>query len=121
MRKHSNKKTTKKAAEPQWTVGLDLGDRGSHYAIVDQDGELIREGECRNTTAGLAKAFGEMPRARIALETGSQSGWISRELTKLGHEALVANARELRGIWGSVRLCGGGGCSKIVSLARLRS
>ena len=24
MRKHSNKKTTKKAAEPRWTVGLDL-------------------------------------------------------------------------------------------------
>ncbi len=103
MRKHSNKKTTKKAAEPQWSVGLDLGDRSSHYAIVDRDGELIQEGECRNTPTGLAKAFAQMPASRIALETGSQSGWIARELTQLGHKALVANARELRGIWGSVR------------------
>ncbi len=103
MRKHSSKKAMGKAAKPQWSVGLDLGDRTSRYAIVDEDGELIGEGECRNTPAGLAKVFAEMPPSRIALETGSQSSWIARELTKLGHEALVANARELRGIWGSVR------------------
>jgi transposase len=82
---------------------LDLGDRTSRYAIVDENGELIGEGECRNTLAGLAKVFAEMPPSRVALETGSQSGWIARESMKLGHEALVANARELRGIWGSVR------------------
>jgi transposase len=103
MRKHSSKKGTRKAAQPQWSVGLDLGDRSSRYAIVDEDGELIGEGECRNTPAGLAKVFAEMPPSRVALETGSQSSWIARELTRLGHEALVANARELRGIWGSVR------------------
>jgi transposase len=89
MRKHSSKKGTRKAAEPQWSVGLDLGDRSSRYAIVDEDGELIAEGECRNTPRGLAKVFGEMPGSRVALESGSQSGWIARELTKLGHEALV--------------------------------
>lgn len=103
MKKHNSRKATRKAAEPQWSVGLDLGDRSSRYAIVDQDGALIEEGECVNTPAGLAKVFADMPRARIALETGSQSGWIARELTKLGHEALVANAREFCGIWGSVR------------------
>ncbi len=43
MRKHSNKRT-KKAAEPQRSVGLDLGDRNSHYAIVDQDGKLVSHG-----------------------------------------------------------------------------
>lgn len=32
-----------KATEPQWWVGLDLGDRMSRYAIVDQEGELIEE------------------------------------------------------------------------------
>ena len=72
MRKHNSKKATRKAAKPQWSVGLDLGDRSSRYAIVDEDGELLAEGECRNTRAGLAKVFGEMPASRVALETGSQ-------------------------------------------------
>lgn len=119
MRKHSSKKATRKAAQPQWSVGLDLGDRTSRYAIVDEDGELIAEGECRNTPAGLAKVFAEMPRARVALETGSQSGWIARELIKLGHEALVANARELRGIWGSVRKNDRRDAEKLARYARM--
>jgi len=66
MKKHSNKKATRKAAKPQWSVGLDLGDRTSRYAIVDEDGERIAEGECRNTLAGLAKVFGKMPPSRVA-------------------------------------------------------
>jgi transposase len=119
MRKHSSKKATRKAAEPQWSVGLDLGDRTSRYAIVDREGELIEEGECVNTPAGLTKAFADMPRACIALETGSQSGWIARELEKLGHEALVANARELRGIWGGVRKNDRRDAVKLARYARL--
>ncbi len=119
MRKHNSKKATRKAAKPQWSVGLDLGDRSSRYAIVDEDGELIAEGDCRNTPAGLAKVFAEMPPSRVALETGSQSGWIARELTKLGHEALVANARELRGIWGSVRKSDRRDAEKLARYARL--
>jgi transposase len=98
---------------------LDLGDRTSRYAIVDREGELIEEGECVNTPAGLTKAFAEMPRACIALETGSQSGWIARELEKLGHEALVANARELRGIWGGVRKNDRRDAVKLARYARL--
>ena len=119
MRKHNSKKATRKAAKPQWSVGLDLGDRSSRYAIVDEDGELIAEGDCRNTPAGLAKVFAEMPPSRVALETGSQSGWIARELTKLGDEALVANARELRGIWGSVRKSDRRDAEKLARYARL--
>lgn len=119
MRKHSSKKATKKAAQPRWSVGLDLGDRTSRYAIVDEDGKLIAQGECRNTPAGLAKVFAEMPPSRIALETGGQSSWIARELEKLGHEALVANARELRGIWGSVRKNDRRDAEKLARYARL--
>ena len=29
MRKHNSNKATRKAAKPQWSVGLDLGDRSS--------------------------------------------------------------------------------------------
>ena len=37
-----------------------------------------------------------MPRSRITLETGTHSPWISRLLSKWGHEVIVANARKVR-------------------------
>ena len=69
MRKHSSKRATRNAVKPQWSVGLDLADRSSRYAIVDCDGELRAEGECGNTPAGLAGVFGEMPASRVAPST----------------------------------------------------
>jgi len=35
------------------------------------------------------------PRRRIALETGTHSPWISRLLSELGHEVIVAHARKV--------------------------
>ena len=37
-----------------------------------------------------------MPRSRIALETGMHSPWVSRVLSELGHEVIVAHARNVR-------------------------
>ena len=37
-----------------------------------------------------------MPRCRIALETGTHSPWVSRLLSELGHEVIVAHARNVR-------------------------
>jgi transposase len=37
-----------------------------------------------------------MPRSRIALETGIHSPWVSRLLSELGHEVIVAHARNVR-------------------------
>ena len=37
-----------------------------------------------------------MPHNRIALEIGTHSPWISRLLSALGHEVIVANARKVR-------------------------
>jgi transposase len=44
----------------------------------------------------MQEVFGAMPRSRIALETGMHSPWISRLLTELGHEVIVAHARNVR-------------------------
>ncbi|MEX0842835.1 MAG: PKD domain-containing protein, partial [Gemmatimonadota bacterium] len=44
-----------------------------------------------------------MERARIVLEVGTHSPWISRLLTELGHEVVVANPRKLRLIYGNPR------------------
>jgi transposase len=44
----------------------------------------------------MQEVFGSMPRSRIALETGMHSPWVSRVLSGLGHEVIVAHARSVR-------------------------
>src|SRR5580658_2087079 len=44
----------------------------------------------------MTEVFGAMPRCRIALETGMHSPWVSRLLIELGHEVIVAHARNVR-------------------------
>ena len=84
---------------PEFTIGLDVGERQSYYVILDREGEVIEEGRVRTRGKELSQHFRERERARIALEAGSQSGWISRLLQGWGHEVLVANPRKLRLIY----------------------
>src|SRR5215468_2149909 len=78
------------------TIGLDLGDRSSWYCVLDERGEVILEQKLSTTPKAMREVFGGMPRSRIALETGIHSPWISRLLTELGHEVIVAHARNVR-------------------------
>src|ERR1700733_15779140 len=73
----------------QLTIGLDLGDRSSRYCILNEAGEVILEQELATTPKGFQQVFGKIPRSGIALETGTHSPWISRQLTELGHEVLA--------------------------------
>jgi transposase len=82
--------------ENQLTIGLDLGDRTSHYCILNEAGEVIFEHELPTTPKGIEEVFSRIPRSRIALETGTHSPWLSRQLTELGHEVIVAHARNVR-------------------------
>jgi transposase len=47
---------------------------------------------------GVEKWFTDLSRVRIAMEDGTHSIWGSEQLQELGHEVIVANARELRAI-----------------------
>lgn len=94
------KKLSKTTTPVGETVGIDLGDQYSRYCIVDADGEVVEEGRFRNQASSIAKHFGG-ERRRIALEAGAQSAWISRELTRLGQEVIVANPRQLKWITAS--------------------
>ena len=42
------------------------------------------------TQASLTRRFSTLPAARVALEVGAHSRWVSPLLTQLGHEVLVA-------------------------------
>jgi len=89
--------------EPKLTIGLDLGDRTSHYCILDEAGNVILEHGLPTTPKGIQQVFRRIPRSRIALETGTHSPWVSRQLSQLGHEVIVAHARNVRLIGESSR------------------
>jgi transposase len=75
---------------------LDLGDRSSWYCVLDEAGEVLLEQKLSTTPKATKDVFGKMPRSRIALETGMHSPWVSRVLSELGHEVIVAHARNVR-------------------------
>jgi transposase len=78
------------------TIGLDLGDRWSHYCVLDENGRIVAESKTATSPKAMEAAFGKMPGSRMALETGMHSPWVSRLLSKLGHEVIVAHARNVR-------------------------
>jgi len=87
--------------KPEMTLGLDLGDRFSHYCLLNGDGEIVEEGRMQSTEAALRRHFEGEPPMRIALECGTHSPWVSRLLTALGHQVIVANARKIPAITAS--------------------
>ena len=91
------------AKAPKQTVGLDLGDKHSRYCVLDQEGQIRAERSVATTKAAMTREFGKLQRSRIALEVGTHSPWVSRLLSGLGHEVIVANARKVRAISQSSR------------------
>src|SRR6202521_274317 len=89
--------------QPQLTIGVDLGDRISHYCILDETGNVILEQSVPTTPKGIQQVFSNISRYRISLETGTHSPWVSRRLTQLGHEVIVAHARNVQLITASSR------------------
>ncbi len=81
-------------SQQKLTIGLDLGDRNSWYCVVDEAGQIQREQRVHTSAKALQEVFGAMPCSRIALEIGTHSPWISRLLSELGHEVIVANAAQ---------------------------
>jgi transposase len=87
---------SRKISGQKLTIGLDLGDRNSWYCVLDESGEIVLEQKLSTTPKALQEVFGGMPCRRIALETGMHSPWVSRLLSRLGHEVIVAHARNVR-------------------------
>lgn len=43
--------------KPEITIGLDLGDRYSHYCILNEDGDAIESGRIQTNEASLRRHF----------------------------------------------------------------
>jgi transposase len=85
------------------TIGIDLGDKKHAICVIDASGTIIDERSITNHRESLRRLAKKYPGARVALEVGSHSPWISRFLRELGLEVIVANARKLRAIYQSDR------------------
>ncbi len=66
------------------TIGVDVGDRRSHFCVLDEEGEVLERGDFRTTPAGLKKMLAERSGATVAFETGSHALWIRREVEASG-------------------------------------
>ena len=109
----------RKRGQVKLTIGIDLGDVWSHYCTLNQQGEVIDRGRFRTTPKAIDKWFVDVPQARVAMEAGVHSIWISEQLQELGHEVIVANVRELRAISHSDRKSDQVDAEKLARYARL--
>jgi len=82
--------------EQKLTIGMDLGDRWSFYCILDEACRIILEQKVPTTPEAMKQTFSRIPQSRIALETGTHSPWVSRLLTELEHEVIVAHAQKVQ-------------------------
>lgn len=104
--KKNSKKQTKQAAivfsalaereADSLVIGIDVGDRYSHWCVRTRLGEQLLEGSVETKPQKVAEWLAGLKRQRIVLETGAHSQWMAGLLKLMGHEVIVANARKLK-------------------------
>jgi len=104
---------------PERTIGIDLSDRTFRFCALNQEGNIVEEGERKLNPDSLGKFLAAQPAARVALETGAHSAWVQALARQLGHEAMVANARELRAVTGRSRRSDSQDARQLARLARV--
>jgi len=88
------------------TLGLDIGDRFTHFCLLPVDGgDPFAEGRVRTTPDRFGAFLAAQPRSRVILEVGTHSPWMCRLAKEAGHEVFVANPRELSFISKNNRKC----------------
>jgi transposase len=81
----------------EYYIGIDLGDKKSHYCLLDKNTNIAADGSFATTITEFELYFKAIPRSRIAIEVGTHSPWTSALLEKLGHVVFVANPRKIGG------------------------
>jgi transposase len=84
-------------------VGIDLGDKVSHFAVLDKGKAFLEEGKLATTQEGFRRQFGHWKPSRIAVEAGTHSRWVEPLLSGMGHEVIVANPRQLKALTQSTK------------------
>lgn len=100
------------------TIGLDIGDRHSALCVLDAAGAVHQRATVATTADGLRRALAPYARARVVLEVGTHSPWVSRQLTAEGYAAVVANPGHVRRIGGVVQKSDGIDAELLARLGR---
>ena len=79
------------------TIGLDVGDKRTHFCVMDPSTrDILRRGSFSTNPSRLSKELATHPGARVVLEAGSQSPWMSRHLKEGGFDVHVVDARRVQ-------------------------
>ena len=96
--------SSKSESTPLGVLGIDVSDRTSRFCLVDwSSGDVVAKGRLSTTAQSLGRLLSKYKRLRVAIEVGTHSPWMSRQIKNLGHEVIVANSRKLRAIYESDR------------------
>jgi transposase len=71
-------------------IGIDVRKNSCQVCALTEDGELV-ERRIKTERSSLQAMFGGRPRARILVESSTESEWVARCLEALGHEVIVAD------------------------------
>jgi Transposase len=71
-------------------IGIDVHKKDSQICILAEEGELL-ERRVRTEPGRFAEMLGHPPRARILIESATESEWVARCCEALGHEVIVAS------------------------------
>ncbi len=78
--------------------GIDVSMKSSSVCILGGRGEEVLEQTVSTDEAGFARVLKGRGRMRCVLEAGPLAEWLSRILERLGHEAVVIDARKAKGV-----------------------
>jgi transposase len=96
------KKSTKRGVEMRVkiyaAIGLDVSDRKSAAIGLDEAGTIVMREEVPTREPALAAWASAIEPTVIALEAGPHSPWMSRLLTRCGHEVIVGNPAKIPSI-----------------------
>src|SRR5690606_24714265 len=92
----------------------------NQFCCLEVDsGELLEEGRVPCTPKGMSAFFGRWKHARVAMEAGTHSRWVSALAQQAGHEAIVANPRKVRAIYANERKSDQVDAAMLARLARV--
>ena len=96
----SNKKSGRKTARGvvYAAVGLDVSDRKSCWVALDEAGTVVGRDTVVTRSPEIERWAMSMAPTVIALEAGPHSPWLSRLLSKCGHEVIVGNPGKIPSI-----------------------
>lgn len=81
---------------PALTEGLDLGDRHSVACFMAADRTILSRPTVATTPEALRDHFQTGPLRRVVIEASTPANWVYRLAQSLGHEAIMAQPRQVR-------------------------